>query len=373
MNKKVLFLTGTRADFGKMEPLGTILFKAGYHITYFVTGMHMMEKYGLTKYEVTNSNYSEIFEFVNQRSGDNQDIILSKTISGFSDFLAEHKQDLIVFHGDRVEAFACSIVSAMNYVKCAHIEGGEVSGTIDELLRHAITKLSMAHFVSSLNAKDRILKMGEKTDNVYLIGSPELDRHSEKNDISITNVRERYNIEFEDYGICIFHPVTSELSTIETQAELLFKALIKTNRNFVIILPNNDPGSESILSNIKLLDENKSFRILPSMRFLYFSRLMKSSSLIIGNSSIGVREAPFLGIPSINIGTRQTNRSSAKSIKNIVNPDISKLMKEIENFWGKKFKSDKTFGFGNASERFLKILSNEMFWRTSLQKYFIEN
>ena len=370
--KNILFLTGTRADFGKMEPLATKLFISGYHITYFITGMHMMKQYGLTKHEVLRSSYNEVFEFVNQRSGDSQDIILSKTILGFSDFLNEHEQDLVVFHGDRVEAFACAIVAATNYVKCAHIEGGEVSGTIDELFRHAITKLSMSHFVSSKIAKERVKKMGEDKKRIYVIGSPELDRHSESNSVKIDEVKKRYAINFDEYAICIFHPVTSEPKKTAVNARALFNTLVETGKNYVIILPNNDPGTDEIINVIKTLKGNN-FRVLPSMRFLYFSQLMKNSRLIIGNSSIGVREAPFLGIPSINIGTRQNNRSKSKSILNLLNVNKKNLMESINKLWHKNFDSDSSFGEGNSADLFEDILSSTDFWDTPFQKYFIEN
>ena len=113
--KKLLFVTGTRADFGKLEPLASEAFKNGFAVTFFVTGMHMLNNYGLTKEEVKKYKNFDLFEFLNQREGDNQDIILSKTIIGFSDYLNEINPDMVVIHGDRVEAIACAIVCTTNY------------------------------------------------------------------------------------------------------------------------------------------------------------------------------------------------------------------------------------------------------------------
>ena len=139
--KKLLFVTGTRADYGKLEPLAKAAQDAGFHISFFITGMHMMKRYGETRLEVKRFAGAEFFEFVNQREGDALDFILSKTILGFSDFVHEHRPDLVIIHGDRVEALAASLVCAMRYIRSAHIEGGEVSGTIDESIRHCNTKL----------------------------------------------------------------------------------------------------------------------------------------------------------------------------------------------------------------------------------------
>ncbi len=369
--KKLLFVTGTRADFGKLQPLASAAVRAGFKVCFFVTGMHMLEKYGLTKSEVINHKEFQNFEFLNQRSGDKQDIILSKTIIGFSDYVDEIKPDLVVIHGDRIEAIACSLVAATNYYLTMHIEGGEVSGTIDEIFRHCNTKLCAVHLVSSEEARKRVIQLGEDKKNIYVIGSPELDLHLKDSGVSIKQVKERYDISALEYGICIFHPVTSEKKTIKYQAEKLFEALEKTKKYFVVILPNNDPGSEDIKLIIQNLNR-KYFRVLPSMRFNYFSELMKNCGIFVGNSSAGVREAPFLGIPSIDIGSRQTNRARSKSIFQCHSDDLEYMVEVIQNNWYKRFKPDGSYGVGNASEAFVSILKDENFWKRSLQKFFNE-
>ena len=155
MTRHLLFLTGTRADFGKIEPLAAAARDAGFAVTFFVTGMHMLDRYGLTKLEVHRTPGVKVHEFLNQRPGDPQDIVLAKTVVGFSDYVTEHRPDLIVVHGDRIEALAGALVAATNYIPSAHIEGGEVSGTIDEVFRHCNTKLATHHFVSSEAAARR--------------------------------------------------------------------------------------------------------------------------------------------------------------------------------------------------------------------------
>ena len=139
----------------------------------------------------------------------------------------------------------------------------------------------------------------------------------------------------------------------------------------MVILPNNDPGSEVINKRLLQLPQ-ESFRVLPSMRFNYFSELMKNAKVIIGNSSVGVREAPFMGVPSIDIGTRQNNRSEALSVHQVQAATSVGIIRAIDQNWGKRFVSDKSFGEGSATESFIKLLSNVNFWDQPLQKHFYE-
>jgi UDP-N-acetylglucosamine 2-epimerase (hydrolysing) len=269
--QRLLFVTGTRADFGKIEPLAKAAIADGFSVSFFVTGMHMLESYGLTKIEVNRLAGASVHEFVNQRPGDPQDVILAKTMLGFSDFIMEDKPDLVLVHGDRVEALACALVCATNYVKCAHIEGGEVSGTIDEILRHCNSKLAYCHFVSSQTAARRVQALGEDDSSIHVIGSPELDIHGQPSGFTLQDVLSHYEIRTADYGICILHPVTSEAATMGQQAQDLCAALQASGKYFVVIKPNNDPGSEGILKVLETLPRSQ-FQIIPSMRFGRFLR-----------------------------------------------------------------------------------------------------
>ena len=365
--KKLLFVTGTRADFGKLEPLAKAAQLAGFEITFFITGMHMMQRYGETRLEVKRFAGAEFIEFVNQREGDALDFILAKTILGFSDFVHERRPDLVVIHGDRVEAMAASIVCAMRYIRSAHIEGGEVSGTIDESIRHCNTKLCATHFVSSEDAKARVLSLGEAPERVFNIGSPELDTHAQPSGVSIEEVKARYAIPFDDYGIVIFHPVTSEVDSMGAQAASLFGCLVQSGKHFVVIAPNNDPGTDDIFAVIEALPKDR-FRLIPSMRFNYFSELMKNAAVMVGNSSAGVREAPFLGLPSLDVGSRQNNRAQADSIFGCSAFDQEKIQLFLANQWHHRYKVDASFGNGMASDQFIQVLNIDKYWEINIQK-----
>jgi UDP-N-acetylglucosamine 2-epimerase (hydrolysing) len=369
MTRHLLFLTGTRADFGKLEPLAAAARDAGHRVTFFVTGMHMMDRYGLTKHEVQRMAGVTVHEFLNQRPNDPQDITLAKTVQGFSDYVTEHRPDLIVVHGDRVEALAGALVAATNYIRSAHVEGGEVSGTIDEVFRHCNTKLCTHHFVSSEAAARRVMALGEPEDSIHVIGSPELDFHARPSGVTLQDVQARYAIPFADYGIAVFHPVTSEQATMGAQAQALFGALAQSGRAFVVIAPNNDPGSEAIFAVLDGLPKDR-FRVLPSMRFAHFSELMKNAACMVGNSSAGVREAPFLGLPSLDVGTRQSNRSDAPSVVACQAFDSAAIAEFLANRWGRGADRHDGFGSGSAAERFAAVLADPAFWARGLQKTF---
>src|SRR4030095_3338465 len=224
--------------------------------------------------------------------------------------------DLIVVHGDRIEALAGATVGALNNILVAHIEGGELSGTVDELIRHAVSKLSHTHFVANDEAKKRLMQMGELEESVFVIGSPDMDVMLSENLPGIEAVKEYYEIEFDNYALSIFHPVTTEFDLMPEHAANYFEALAHSGLNYVAIYPNNDKGSDIIMQQVKKLQHHSNFKVFPSLRFEYFLTLLKHASFIIGNSSAGIREAPCYGIHTVNVGTRQNGRSRNPHIIN---------------------------------------------------------
>ena len=369
MKKKLLFITGTRADYGKIKSVIKKSIHERFNIKIFVTGMHLSKKFGETFHEIKkNFNNNNIFKFKNFKENESLDIVLANTIYGFSKFLKKFKPHMVIVHGDRVEALACAISASSNKILVAHIEGGEISGNIDEHIRHSISKLSHIHFVSNQIARYRVVKMGEIKKNVFVVGSPDIDIMSSKKLPQLNTVKKRYGFTFENYGILILHPVTSEIEKIKKQADIVVKALVKSNENFIVIFPNNDPGNEIIINTYKKkLNSNINFKIIKSMRFEYFLTLLKNSSIIIGNSSCGVIEAPFYGIQTVNLGNRQNNRSKEKSIINI-NFNEKKIVKSLKNYFGKKYKKSKLYGNGNSDTKIIKILKKKRIWLTPNQK-----
>lgn len=374
--KKIVFLTGTRADFGKLKSLISISQNSSeLEVHIFVTGMHMNPLYGSTVDEVVKAGFKNIYKFINHSTGDAMDKTLAKTIDGFSQYIAQIEPDLIVVHGDRVEAFAGSVVGSLNNILVSHIEGGEVSGTIDELIRHAVTKMSHIHLVANDEARRRLIQLGEFEKSIFIIGSPDLDLMNEPNLPDFKLAKSYYDIPFDSFAIAMFHPITTEHNKIKTHAKCFVDALIKSDQNYILIYPNNDLGSQEILAEIKRLESIDKIKVFPSLRFEYFLRFLKESLFIVGNSSAGIREAPFYGVPTVDIGTRQNNRAKSDSIFNC-SYEINDILEAIEKaiLYKSKVtnKADFHFGDGRSGELFLELLNSKEFWQISHQKEFQE-
>lgn len=370
--KKILFLTGTRADYGKLKPLiKSIENSNSFECYLFVTGMHTLNEFGDTKTEVLADKYSNIQIYMNQLIEEPMDLILANTINGFSRYIREIKPDLIVVHGDRVEALAAAISGAINNILVAHIEGGEVSGTIDESIRHAITKLSHVHFVSNEDSRRRLIQLGENMKSVFIIGSPDIDLIILESILSIEHIKQRYEINFNEYAVLLYHPVTTEVEFIEKNISELVDAVVQSGLNYVVINPNNDHGYKAIVKEYNRLINNKNFRVFPSIRFEYFIEILKNSKFIIGNSSVGIHEAPVIGIPTINVGSRQNNRFSHESILNTQNIKAD-IAKAIEKALEMQVNPIFHFGNGDSASAFLKIVESDFFWSISKQKVFVE-
>jgi len=371
-HRKVVVLTGTRADFGKLKTLLLRLEEDEQIELYvFVTGMHMLSRYGYTCSEVEKLGFTSIYRFINQNPSDSMDHILAKTIAGLADYVRELQPDLLLVHGDRVEALAGATVGALNNVLTAHVEGGEISGTVDELIRHAVSKLSHAHFVANEESRNRLIQLGETDESVFVIGSPDIDVMNSDGLPPIEKVRSRYEFAFEHYGILMFHPVTTEVGDLRRQIREVVDQVIASGKNYVVIYPNNDHGTELILDEYERLRDNPHFRIYPSMRFEYFLSLLKHADFVIGNSSAGVREAPHFGVPTINLGSRQTNRVYCETVMDVP-IERAAIQAALGGVGDMSREVVSLFGEGDSAARFHAIVSQEAFWQMPSQKYFVD-
>lgn len=369
--KKILFISGTRADFGKLKPLiQAVSDHPDFEYQVFGTGMHMLSKYGNTINEIKRAGFDRVFMFINQIEGDSMELILANTITGLTKFLHENHVDLIVIHGDRVEALAGAIVGALRNILVAHVEGGEVSGTIDDLMRHATSKLSHIHFVANTTAEKRLQQLGESESSIFHIGSPDVDIMLSDKLPSLDDAKKRYNVSFNSFSIAMLHPVTTEVDLQFKHASVFAEAMLESNQNYIVIYPNNDLGSHEIFSAYKLLNDNPRVRIFPSLRFEHFLTFLKHADFIIGNSSAGIHEAPIYGVPTINLGTRQLNRFQYESIfnaefdKRAILENINRVLKT------KRFTPCDHYGDGTSAQKFMSVLTSEAMWQISQQKKF---
>ena len=373
--KRVVFLTGTRADFGKLKSLINILNNDKVFETHvFATGMHMLSKYGYTIDELEKEKTPNLYKYINHSRNSSMESIMASTLIGFGNYIQEFKPDLVVVHGDRVEALAGALAAGFKNIPVAHIEGGEISGAIDEHLRHAISKVSHIHFVANQEAKKRLIQMGERPEDIFVIGSPDIDIMLSGKLPGLDSAKKRYDIKFDKYAILIYHPVTTEINSIQDHIFALTQAIMDSDMNYIVIYPNNDPGTDTI-QNIydNKLFGNPKFKFFPSIRFEYFLTFLKNAYFIIGNSSSAIREAPYYGVPAINIGTRQNNRvKTAKECLFNCNPNQEEILALIKRFSEKKerFKPVKIFGRGDSDKNFLRVLKDPQIWSKKIQKQF---
>ncbi len=374
MRRKILFVTGTRADYGKIKPLiKAVEDSETLEAHVFVCGMHLLEKYGSTYCEVLKDGYKHTYIAFGLNQTQDMSTNLGNTICCLSSYVEHVMPDMIVVHGDRMDALAGAVVGALKNIIVSHIEGGEVSGTIDESTRHAISKFAHIHFVCTNEAKQRLMQMGENEKRIYVIGSPDIDIMLSDKLPNLETAKEKYNIDFDSYAILMYHPVTTEIDEIGKKVSVITKAIANSNTNYIVVYPNNDLGSEVILNQYKIFEGNEQFRIFPSLRFEYFLTLLKNAEFIIGNSSAGIRESGIYGVPAIDIGTRQANRYSLDIVKNVqhVSEDEDEIRKAISSV-SSYATEGKHYGEGKSTEKFMKIISEDEFWSIQLQKKFID-
>jgi len=381
MTRSILFLTGTRADFGKMKSLlRNVQASDDFECMVFVTGMHTLARYGYTVDEVFKNLESERMEngfrnihvYMNQNGGEPMERILASTVEGFSRYVAEANPDLIVVHGDRVEALAGAIVGSLRNIRVAHIEGGEISGTVDELIRHAVTKMAHIHFTANDRTAGRLRQLGERDDSIFVIGSPDIDILLSDDLPSLDEVRRYYEIPFDSYAVGLLHPETTDLEATRTTAEAMTRAMTESGRNFVLLHPNNDQGAELILRAYEPLAANPRFRRFPSLRMEYFLTLLRHAEFLVGNSSAGIHEAPVYGRYSINVAGRQNNRFRHETILNVPG-ETEAILKAIRSIPGRKQCGPcYHFGRGESAVRFMEALRDPRLWDIPKQKQFVD-
>lgn len=370
--REVLFLTGTRADFGKLRDV-MLAVQASEVLSarIVVTGMHMLRSYGYTVREIERAGLRNLHLIPNQIEDEPMALVLANTVQALARLVHEERPAAIVVHGDRVEALAGALVGSFANVRVIHIEGGEVSGTIDDVVRHSISKHAHVHLVANDGARERLLQLGEEAERVFVVGSPEVDVLMSPRLPEWHEVRRHYDIPFSEFGIVLLHPVTTEPERNGPNARSVVEAVLADGGNWVVIDPNNDEGCRDIRGQLDRLSGERFVR-LPSMRFEYFLSLMKHATVMLGNSSAGVREAPVLGTPSVTVGTRQRNRALADSVSS-VEADAGSIRESLRRARALG-RCDAHNGFGHcgAHQRIAELLEGEQIWNLPLYKEFVD-
>lgn len=376
IKKKIVVVTGTRAEYGILKPL-LIEIKKNPKLELFliVAGMHLSKKFGYSIKEIIRDGFeiSGIVRMVpSGNTGFHMSVALANGIRQFSDIFNKIKPDINVVLGDRDEPFAAAIAAMHMNIINAHIHGGDSSkGGIDEYIRHAITKISNLHFAATRESADRIKKMGENKKYVFVTGSPAIDDIDEKHP-SKNVVLKKYGLK-NNYALVVQHPVTTEAKLAGKQIRTTLDALVKLQKNAVIIGSNSDAGHRDLFKIIKQYAKiHKFFKFYPNLSRKEYLSLLKNCDFIIGNSSSGIIDAPSFKKPTINIGIRQLGREAANNIINSKH-DVNSILRSIKHVSSSKFmqhlkKCMNPYGDGKASKRIALILANIQMNKSIIQK-----
>lgn len=244
----------------------------------------------------------------------------------FSSLYEKIKPDLVVVRGDRFEVLSAALAAAYMNIPIAHIEGGDVSGTIDESVRHAITKLAHIHFATNEPARERVLRMGEQPQYVFNFGSPEIEvafklANGNGNEVDLSQTGSGALLAPDaNFLMVMYHPVTTELEKISSYTKILLEAVHGLDLPTLWFWPNYDAGAEEISHELRIFANNVSGHKIRFMRYLppkKFLSLLKNTSCLVGNSSAGIKECSYLGIPVVNVGSRQKNRLRADNVMDV--------------------------------------------------------
>lgn len=278
------------------------------------------------------------------------------------------KPDFVLTVGDRFETMATTLAAAYMNIPIAHTMGGEVSGTIDESIRHAVTKFAHVHFPASQDARDRIIKLGEKPEMVHMVGCPRVDLAKEilasganglNEHLFDTGVGARLDLS-EPFVLVSQHPVTTEYGEGERQMTATLRAVREVGLQAIVLWPNADAGSEDVARGIRKWRERELdarmhfFKNLPVSTYVW---LMKKTACLVGNSSSGIREGAFIGTPVVNVGSRQDMRERGCNVKEAPHETeaiVAAMRKQIEHG---PYRSEPIYGDGRAGERIADVLS----------------
>lgn len=362
-----MIITGSRGEYGYIKPIIEKI-KGDDLLDYTIvaTNMLLLPEFG---YAVNNflKDDIEVKYKIDMAMGGYSNASMVKSLGIFlvslTDIVNNDRPSMILLAGDRGEQMVGAIVGAHLNITVAHIQAGELSGNIDGMTRHAITKYAHLHFASNYDAEERLHKMGEQAFRVFNTGAPQLDdlknyKYWEKKEFF-----KKYNLDINrGYALVVQHSITEESDASKTQMDITLQALKALSKQAIIIYPNNDAGSAGIQQAIcdnKIID----FRIERNVSRSDYSNMMKHADFIIGNSSSGILEAPTFRLPCINIGRRQRGRVQADNVINVdfIKKDIIKAIHKIytdEEYLEKLKYVENPYGDGNSAQRICDIMKS---------------
>ena len=376
--RKILFITERRADYSRLKPI----MKAAQSSKkleplLLVTGIHLLKHFGETKKVIERDGLKidavlPIFSEKDKDDGAAMVKGMGRALIGMADIFSKLKPDIIFSGFDIGANFAAAITGMHMNIHVCHIQGGEVSGTVDEVIRHGITKFAHIHFPATEKSARRIIKLGEDPKYVFNVGSPSLDTIKSMKYLPKDNIFKKYDLDpRKKLIIFIQHPVTTEVDLVEKQITQSIKAVNSVNKKHnsqvIAIYTNNDAGGRRIIQALN----NSGIKVLPHIVYEDFLNLMSHADVLVGNSSSGIHEAPSFGLPVVNIGSRQQHRERGENVID-VRGDFTEIHKAIEralldkNFIKKAGLAKNPYDNGWTAKKVVRIL--EMIKLPPIQK-----
>lgn len=379
MKKKILIVTERRADFSRFKPIiDKINNDKKLDYLLIVTGIHLLKKYGFSINEIKKTGIKinttfKMYSNVSIKNDDGATMVsaFGTAIINLSKILKKTKPDIVLSGFDIGANFAVTVAAAHMNIPVAHIQGGEVSGTIDESIRHAMSKFSHYHLVSNKDAQQRLIKMGEDKSKIHIVGCPSIEALFNEKLLKKKFLEKKFGIDFKKkFIIVIQHSVTTELYNTKKQINSTIEAIKKSKIQTLFICPNNDAGSTIIINAIK---KSKDIFFTPTLTLSEYRSLLERCFALVGNSSSGIHEASSFYKPVINIGSRQNGRLRSKNIIDVgyKTSEILKAIKNLENknFYRKLIKDLKNpYSLENTSSKILNLLKKIKLDQKSLQK-----
>lgn len=365
--RKIAVITGTRADYGSYYPiLKKIEAVNDLSLEIIATGMHLSPQYGYTLIEIEKDGFKVKYKVDMLLSSDNG-AAMAKNIGlgilGITNALEIISPDILLVLGDRGEMLAGTIAATHMNIPVFHLHGGEVTGTIDESIRHAITKLAHIHLVATDKYGERIAKLGEDAWRIHVVGAPRADIILHMNFLTKDEILKKYDLRnLTEYNLLVFHPVTTEINLVEEQINNIMSALEVIKIPTIIILPNSDAGNHLILKVYNKYRNNQLLYFFTNVNHFDYLSLLKNANILIGNSSSGIIEAPLLKKAAINIGSRQFGRERSGNVidVNAVTNEIvsAYLYSQSSEFQQIVLQSENIYGIGTTSDKVINLLKN---------------
>lgn len=382
MKRKIMVITGRRAEYGLMrETLKEIVKNPKLDLNLVVTGNHLIKELGDTLKQIEEDGF-EISNVVDSYPKDDEGasmaFSLGDLICKLTYIVKKDKPDIIVVLTDLGHALAGAIVGSHMNIPVAHVHGGDISGTIDESIRHATTKFSHIHFPATKKSAERIRQLGEEDWRIHTVGAPGLDEILNKRLLSKKELFDKYNLgENRPLFLIIQHPVTTESNIAGNQMNITMDAVSEFSSQKVILYPNADAGSKQIIDVIKKYSDNEDIKIFKNLERNIYLSILKNADVLIGNSSSGIIEAPSFKTGVVNIGNRQFGRERAS---NVIDVDFnrSQIISAIDKILNdKKFikklkECNSPYGDGQAGKRISKILAEIKIDYGLIQKKFCD-